>query len=92
MYLYKVDEDKFGFKDKDIHDILPGDVEISQEIYDQLINNQSQGKQYRLKNINGLTLEEIFEDIPHEPPVYVASEAEKQLADLTLALMINGVI
>ena len=36
--------------------------ELTEEVYNQLETNRSQGKVYKLKNINGTTFEEIFEE------------------------------
>jgi len=62
MYL-SVDGDSFGFKKEGIHKILPGDIEISEDIYNHFFEQQSQGKQYKVKDPNGSTFQEIFEEI-----------------------------
>lgn len=65
-YVFK-DGDSFGFKVKGIHEILETDVEISGEIYNRFFELQNQGKQFKVKNINGSTFEEIFEEVIPEP-------------------------
>lgn len=67
MYI-SLEGNKFGFKDPDIHEILPTDVQISDEIYNRYFELQSQGKQFKINNINGVTFEEIFEEVIPEPP------------------------
>ena len=55
----------FGFREEKV---LENDVQISDEIYETFILNQEQGKEYKIKNINGATFEEIFEEIPPAVP------------------------
>jgi hypothetical protein len=50
------------FKDDDINIIFDTDRLISDEIYNMFFEEQSQGKSFRLKNIDGITFEEIFEE------------------------------
>jgi hypothetical protein len=91
MYLF-IDGGNYGFKHPDLHEIVESDVEISDEVYNNFFKQQTEGKQFRVKDINGKTFEDIFEEIPQTTPVYVPTEVEKQLADLTFTLMMNGVI
>ena len=60
-YLF-LDGENFGFKDSSINEILTTDIKISDEIYNQFFELQSQEKQLRIKNINGLTFNDIFEE------------------------------
>lgn len=62
MYYIFQTENDFGFKCDEVHDITETDVEISDELHQQFLDEQSQGKSFRLKNINGITFEEIFEE------------------------------
>lgn len=61
-YVFKIDNG-IGFKDSSINEILSSDIKISNDIYNAFFQNQSQGKQYNIKNINGTTFDEIFEEI-----------------------------
>ncbi len=62
MYYITMCEDGFGFKVPDIHIITEEDKYISDEIYNRFFEEQTQGKSLRLKNIDGETFEEIFEE------------------------------
>lgn len=48
--------------------------ELTEEVYNQLETNRSQGKVYKLKNINGTTFEEIFEE--YIPEIEIKEEIE----------------
>lgn len=65
-YLFKNDM-SFGFKDPEINTIVETDVLISNEIYNKFFELQAQGKQFKIRNINGTTFDEIFEEIIPEP-------------------------
>lgn len=62
MYYIFQNGDDFGFKCDEIHEITESDVLISDEIYQHFFDIQSNGKLLRIKNINGTTFEEIFEE------------------------------
>ena len=62
MYYITICEGSFGFKVPDIHIITDEDKPISDEIYNRFFEEQAQGKSLRLKDINGTTFEEIFEE------------------------------
>ena len=62
MYYIFQNGDDFGFKCDEIHEITESDVLISDEFYQQFFDVQSSGKLLRVKNINGTTFEEIFEE------------------------------
>ena len=62
MHYITISEDGFGFKVPDIHIITDEDKYISDEIYNRFFEEQSQGKSLKLKDINGTTFEEIFEE------------------------------
>lgn len=63
MFYISQNENGFGFKVDDIHKILETDVAISEEIHDTFLEEQSQGKTFRIKNINGLTFEDILKNV-----------------------------
>ena len=62
MYYIFQNGDDFGFKCDEIHEITEFDVLISDELYQQFFDVQSSGKLLRVKDINGVTFEEIFEE------------------------------
>lgn len=62
MYL-SGDGVSFSFKHDRINKINENDVLIEDEIYNKFFKMQSEGKQFRVKNKNGITFEEIFEEI-----------------------------
>lgn len=79
----------FGFKMDGINEILPTDIQISDVVYNRFFELQSQGKQFRIRNINGTTFEEIFEDIipiPAEPQPQIPS-MEDRIAAVEEALL-----
>jgi hypothetical protein len=75
MYLSLM-ENNITFKTPEIHEILEADVKISDEIYNQFFEMQSKGKQFKLKNINGITFEEIFEEVILDPVQIPKSELD----------------
>ena len=62
MYYIFQNGDDFGFKCDEIHKITEFDILISDEIYQQFFDAQSSGQMLRVKNINGKTFTEIFEE------------------------------
>jgi hypothetical protein len=50
------------FKDDEINIIFDTDKSISDKTYSMFFEQQSMGKQFRIKNIKGTTFEEIFEE------------------------------
>ena len=62
MHYITICEDGFGFKVPDIHIITNADKHISDDIYNRFFEEQAQGKSLRIKDINGTTFEEIFEE------------------------------
>ena len=63
MYYLSGSGENFTFKHKKIHKILEDDVLISDEVYNRFFELQEQGKQFIVKNKNGSTFEEIFEEV-----------------------------
>lgn len=74
MYYIFQNDDDFGFKSDEVHEITEIDVLISDEIYQQFFDTQCCGKSLRIKNINGTTFEEIFEEYV---PEHVETTEEK---------------
>ena len=62
MYLSGNELD-FGFKHPKINKIEEDDGSISNEIYRRFLEEQELGKEFKVKNKNGETFEEIFEEI-----------------------------
>ena len=86
-YLYVISPNEFEFKDDDIHKILDSDIIVSDEIYNKFFQNQEQGKQYKIKNQNGTTFEEIFEEVIKIPTVEVPGNTfEERLAAVEIAI------
>lgn len=63
MYYLSGNGENFTFKHIKIHVISSDDVLISDEIYHHFFDMQELGKQYKLKNKNGSTFEDIFEEV-----------------------------
>ncbi|MBE6055845.1 hypothetical protein [Clostridium sp.] len=82
-YIY-LDKEEFGFKDDEINNIEQTDIEIKQEIYNKFFEEQSKGKQFKIKNLEGKTFEEIFQEVipePVDPGVVEPSPVEKLQAE-----------
>ncbi|WP_346877556.1 MULTISPECIES: hypothetical protein [unclassified Clostridium] len=69
--------------------LYKGDRRINEEISNMYIQYLEQGKHYKIKNINGATFEEIFEEIVPIPIVEVPT-LEARLTALEALMM--GVI
>lgn len=92
MYIFKTTTG-FGFTDTQREGAYP----ISDQNYRAFFTLQSQGKQFKLKDINSSVFEEIFEEvvpepIPQEPSEIALLKAknqklEAQLTDTQLALV-----
>lgn len=88
MYYITICNDGFGFKVPDIHIITEEDKYISDEIYNRFFEEQSQGKSLRLKDINGSTFEEIFEEYQptyedlNEQPISETDELKQRITKL----------
>lgn len=86
-YYLRVDLDKFGFVVDGIHEIQETDVAIAQEDYDKFFELQSQGKQFRVIDVNmpyfeGIGLFDIVEEyvpVVEETP-QVPTQEERLLA------------
>lgn len=87
-YLF-ADERGFGFKVEGIHEISEMDTPISDEIHNRFMELQSQGKQFKVRNIQGTTFEEIFEEVipaSQEPQPQIPS-MEDRVAAIEEALL-----
>lgn len=88
MYYITICEDGFGFKVPDIHIITDEDKPISDDVYNRFFEEQAQGKSLRLKDINGTTFEEIFEEYQpinedlDEPILSETEELKQRVAQL----------
>ena len=88
MHYITICEDSFGFKVPDIHIITDEDKLISDDIYNHFFEEQAQGKSFRLKDINGTTFEEIFEEYQpvnedlDEQPLSETEELKQRVAQL----------
>lgn len=66
MYYIFQNGDDFGFKCDEIHEIAETDIPIGDDVYQQFFDLQCNGKSLRIKNINGTTFDEIFEEYTPE--------------------------
>lgn len=88
MYYITICKNGFGFKVPDIHIITDEDRYISDEIYSRFFEEQAKGKSFRIKDINGLTFEEIFEEYQvinenlDEQPLSETEELKQRVAQL----------
>lgn len=64
MYYLTKGEDPtdFGFKLKGVNEILETDIPISKEIHDEFMKQQCEGKQFKIKNPEGKSFTDIFEE------------------------------
>ena len=76
------------FKDDDINIITDMDKPISDEIYAMFFEQHAMGKQFKIKNLQGATFEEIFEeyqptnDVLDELPISETEELKQRIAQL----------
>ncbi len=82
------DLNEICFKDDSINIITDMDEPISDEIYNMFFEQQAMGKSFKLKNIDGTTFEEIFEeyqptnDTSEEPLLSETEELKQRVAQL----------
>jgi hypothetical protein len=82
------DLNEICFKDDSINIIADEDVLISDEIYAMFFEQQSTGKQFKIKNLKGSTFEEIFEEYQptyedlNEQPISETDELKQRIAKL----------
>lgn len=95
IYLRTIDN-TFGFVTEGVNEVINTDREISEEVYNKFFELQSQGKQFKIKNTDGITFEEIFEEIIPEPtktlPQPTVQDLQKQIYGLATQLVIGGVL
>lgn len=76
------------FKDDSINIITDEDRPISDEIYAMFFEQQTIGKQFKIKNFQGETFEEIFEEYQptnddlNEQPLSETEELKQRVAQL----------
>lgn len=77
-YYLRIEDNVFGFVADGIYDILSTDIEITNEDYNKFFELQSQGKQFRLKQIpTGNRLFDLIEEyIPEQLLPVQPSELE----------------
>ena len=82
------DLNEICFKDDSINIITDTDRPISDEIYAMFFEQQSMGKQFKIKDFQGATFEEIFEeylptnDALEEQPISETDELKQRIAKL----------
>jgi hypothetical protein len=82
------DLNEICFKDDSINIITDMDEPISDEIYNMFFEQQSIGKQFKIKDIQGATFEEIFEEYQQthedvdEQPLSETDELKQRIAKL----------
>lgn len=74
-------ENGFGFKDSLPEFAHEGDKEISDDIYQQFFIRQNGGESLKIKDVNGITFDEIFESYQPESPK-VTKPLEEEVAEL----------
>jgi hypothetical protein len=82
------DLNEICFKDDSINIITDMDEPISDEIYNMFFEQQSIGNQFKIKDIQGATFEEIFEEYQQthedvdEQPLSETDELKQRIAKL----------
>ena len=82
------DLNEICFKDDSINIITDTDKPISDEIYAMFFEQQSMGKQFKIKDFQGTTFEEIFEEYQpinddlDEPQLSETDELKQRIAKL----------
>ena len=93
-YYVRIQEQKFGFIVKGIHDIDETiDHAVTQEEYDMFFKLQSEGKQFRVKEApTGETLFDLIEEYTPEPiemPVTVSLEERIEALETLMLEVLN---
>jgi len=87
-YIFITENNGFGFKDNIANVITNTDVQISDEIYNNFFEMQSQGHQYKILNINGDTFEAIFEEvIPEIQTIPLGPSLDNRVSAIEEALL-----
>ena len=82
------DLNEICFKDDSINIITDMDEPISDEMYNMFFEQQSLGKQFKIKDIKGTTFEEVFEEYQptyddlYEQPLSETEELKQRVAQL----------
>ena len=69
MYYLNIENSVFSFLTDEIHDISESDIPISLEDYDEFFKKQSDGIQFKLKDViaeDAVGLFDYVEEVPHE--------------------------
>ena len=83
----------FGFKDSKYNIITDTDIKISDEVYNKYFELHNIGHEFKIKDANGTTFDEIFEEIVPIQIVHVPSEIELRISALeNLQLQQEGLI
>ena len=94
-YYLRIEEDSFGFVLEGIHDIKESDIAVTQEEYDSFFELQSQGKQFRLKEVpTGTSLFDYLEEYVAEIIVDNTPSMEERMSALEsvmLEMVMGGV-
>lgn len=86
MYYLRIKDNSFGFVVEGMHDIVPADISITQDEYNNFFEQQTNGKQFRLKQVpTGSTLFDYVEEFTSEPMQQVVG-TDELLLDLDFRL------
>ena len=69
MYYLNIENGVFSFLTDEIHDISESDIPISLEDYDEFFKKQSDGVQFKLRDViaeDAVGLFDYVEEVPHE--------------------------
>ena len=87
-YYLRIEGDTFGFTVEGIHDIKEADIKIAQEEYDKFFKLQSEGKQFRLKEMPaGTGLFDYIEEYIPEVIVDNIPTVEDRIKALEMVLL-----
>lgn len=90
MYYLNIENSVFSFLTDEIHDISESDIPISSEDYDEFFRRQSDGIQFKLKDViaeDSVGLFDYVEEVPHETNEDNPQEALEDLRTEYEALM-----
>ena len=88
QYYLRIENDNFGFLVDGIHKIQETDIPISYEDYTTFFNYQSEGKQFKLKEIpTGSGLFDYIEEYTPEVIVDNTPTTEDRLKALEMAML-----
>ena len=69
MYYLNIENGVFSFLTDEIHDISESDIPISSEDYEEFFKKQSDGVQFKLRDViaeDAVGLFDYVEEVPHE--------------------------